>query len=84
MTEFKRGDIIVRIGDRRTFIVLDLQESTSKLFPSRRYSVMEVADEDWCWSITYHYLFQDTVDMDYVKIGEWDFKREMEVEDDEF
>lgn len=81
-SEFHRGDVICRIGDTKTFIVLDSQEPASKLFSARRYSVMEVADEDWCRTITYNHLFQDTTDMTYVKVGRWDFEKNQEVDDD--
>lgn len=86
MSEFKRGDIICQIGGKRTFVVVNVKKQEpvfvgwSSVSPLQ-YIVMEVNNEGWCRSFSYHNLFQEYTDQTYVKIGEWDFKREMEVED---
>lgn len=81
--EFHRGDVICRIGDTEPFIVLDFQEPDREPFPPiRQYRLMKVEEDKWGRTITYYHRFQALVEMTYVKVGKWDFKKNLEVDDE--
>lgn len=81
--EFHRGDVICRIGDTEPVIVLDFQEPGSDPFwPVSRYRLMKVEEDNWGRTITYHNRLQVLIEMTYVKVGKWDFKKNLEVDDE--
>ena len=58
--EFRKGDVIVRIGGHMTYVVGDAHTD--------RYSLLYLLGN----KVTYNILYKSFVDSNFVKVDEWD------------
>ena len=70
---FKIGDVLVKIGDTEKFVVADFKSSRQVCLSRISQSFGRLP-----WSMVIS-IWEN----DYVKVGEWDFENEREIDDGE-
>lgn len=76
MNEFKRGDVIVQIGEPFKWLVLAVKMNDQMYEVISELGFMDgdpAASSLWPTHMT---------ELDFVKVGRWDFERNKEVDDD--
>lgn len=75
MNEFKIGDVLAKMGDAMKWVVWFMDSYHYFLKPYPGYGEDCVA--------TRHTVDKDICNANFVKVGEWDYEKGIEMEDDE-
>ena len=90
-SEFRKGDVLVQIGEPFKWLILGV-ERTGQMWMYKTISEIGLREEidgmyEWTDENSDNMLLADfefVKDLrDYVKVGEWDFEKNQEVDEDE-